>query len=580
MWLNSMAEPEGAWIQFDLGTVYKLHQVHIWNHNTQTEAILGYGIKDALIETSTDGTTWVELKTVTLTQASGKATYTGEDVALDGVIAQYVKITALSNFSILGLKQVGLSEVEFSTVPVLAREPMPADGRTPDGVDIVLGWRPGREAEQHEVVFSDDIQAVADNAAVVGTVNTTTYDVGTLDLGTEYFWRINEINDVETPSVYEGDLWSFLTPDALMIDDFERYQAKEGLYIWEHWIDGFDDPANNGAVVGNGDEPETDQVYEGSQSMPLTYNNVTAPQSEATRSFDPPLDLTAGNPESIEVYVKGIPYAFNGYYSVDGNSWTAMSWNPQYIVMAEQAHVGMAVCSHDAALETTAAFTNVATTGTVTGDWTQADIGGTHPAGTFTETNGTFTIKAMGADIWTAADEFRYVYKNLDGAGSITAQVQSLDPVNAWTKVGVMIRDTTDVGSGNGGVYATGTNGVRYQARLEPGVAAVSDTDVLDGTQQIMSPPVWVRMERKQANGAAPITMTLTDASGKSATIESDDQAATTVGSWTRLHAAPEDLNVNLSQIESITIGVSGAGVKGKIFIDNIRVVRPYATAP
>jgi len=134
---ETKAEPEGAWIQFDLGTVYKLHQVHIWNHNTQTEAILGYGIKDALIETSTDGTTWVELKTVTLTQASGKATYTGEDVALDGVIAQYVKITALSNFSILGLKQVGLSEVEFSTVPVLAREPMAG------ATDVIL-WGAGQ----------------------------------------------------------------------------------------------------------------------------------------------------------------------------------------------------------------------------------------------------------------------------------------------------------------------------------------------------------------------------------------------------------------------------------------------------
>jgi len=571
MWLSNMAETEGVTITFDLGAVYKLNHVHVWNHNSQTETILGYGIKEALIETSEDGATWTELKTVEIAQAPGSDTYTGTDVALDGVIARHVRLTALSNYSILGLKQFGLSEVRFYSIPVLAREPNPANGGTSDGVDVTLQWRAGREAVEHEVVFSDDEQAVINGSAVVGTVDDPAFDLGTLDLGSQYFWKINSRGDM----TYEGDLWTFQTPDQIMIEDFEMYKAKEGLFIWEHWIDGFDNPNENGAVVGNGDEPETDQVYEGSQSMPLVYNNTGAPKSEATRTFDPPVDLASGNPEAIEVYVKGIPYEFNGYYSVDGSGWTSMSWNPQYIVMGEQAHVGMAVCSHDVALETTAVFTNVSTTGNVTGDWTQADIGGTHPAGNFTEANGTFTIKALGADIWTTADELRYVYKHLDGAGSITAQVQSLDPVNAWTKVGVMIRETTDVGASNGGVYATGTNGVRYQARLDTDMAAVSDTDVLDGTQQIMDTPVWVRMERKLANGAAPIYMTLTDTAGKSATIETENTAATTVGTWTLLSAAPGDLNVNLSQIESITIGVGTAGVEGRIFVDAIRTYAP-----
>jgi hypothetical protein len=435
----------------------------------------------------------------------------------------------------------------------------------------VLSWRAGREAQENEVVFSDDMDAVIDNSAVAGTTADLSFDMGTLDLGTSYYWKINSIGETS----YEGDLWTLQTPEEIMIDDFEMYQAKEGLYIWEHWIDGFDNPNENGAVVGNGDNAETAEVYEGSQSMPLAYNNVTAPMSEATRYFDPPLDLEAGNPESIEVYVKGISYAFNGYYSVDGNAWTSMSWNPQYIMMSEDAHVGMAVTSHDVAQETTAVFSNVSTTGSVTGDWTQADIGGTHPAGSFTESNGTFTIKAMGADIWTTDDEFRYVYKNLDGPGSITAEVESLDPVNAWTKVGVMIRNSTDPNSSNGGVYATGTNGVRYQARLETGVAATSDTSVLDGTQEIMTPPVWVRIERALANGAAPIYMTLTDASGQSATIESGLDA-TIIDSWTKLSAAPADLNVNLSRIESISIGIGGNGVEGKIFVDAIRTFKAY----
>ncbi len=579
MWLSNAAETEGVWVQYDLGKVYKLDRFHMWNHNTQTEMILGYGIKEALIETSTDGETWSELKTPTFAQATGLGTYTGTPTPLDGAMAQYVRITALSNYSVLGLKQFGLGEVRFYYIPVQAREPIPADNGTSDGADVLLQWRAGREAVQHEVVFSADRQAVDDGSAVVGTVDNPSFDLGTLDLGHTYYWKINEMNDLGTPPVYEGDLWTFQTPDQFMIDDFERYQAKEGLFIWEHWVDGFENPNDNGAVVGNGDDPETTEVYEGSQSMPLTYNNTAAPKSEATRTFDPPLDLAAGNPASIEVYVKGIPYVVVGSYSVDGNSWTDLEWNPR-VELGEDIYIGMAVTSHDIASVATATIDSVSSTGTVTGDWTQADIGGTHPDENFTEVNGTFTIKAMGGDIWGTADEFRYVYKQLSGAGSLTAKVESLDGTNAWCKAGVMLRDALTPDSSHAFMAATGTNGIHLQGRMSHGASSTQDADHgdLDGTQEIMEKPVWVRIERKIGNSAAPIYMTLTDTAGKSATVETEADA-TTVGSWTLLSAVSDDLSVNLSQIESITIGVSGAGAEGIIYVDAIRTFRPYPTS-
>jgi len=577
MWLNAMDEASGAQITYDLGQAYTLNTMRVWNHNSQTEAFLGYGIKEALVEISSDGETWTELMTVEIPQAPGNATYTGAAIALNEAVAQYVRIKPLSNYSLLGLTQVGLSEVQFHYVPVSPREFSPASGTDTADTSATLSWRAGRYSVEHRVLHSTDLAAIKDGSAVIATTADKSVNVDGLEYSQLNYWQVIDVTADGTE--YPSDIMSFFTAQQKMIEDFEMYSNKEGERIYEYWVDGFDNPDENGAVVGNGDDPETNEVYEGTKSMPLAYNNTTAPKSEATRSFDPPLDLAAGNPEAIEVYVKGIPYEFNGYYSVDGNAWTSMSWNPQIAVMAEDTLIGMAVCSHDVALETTAVFTNVSTTGNVTGDWTQADIGGTHPNHQFTEVNGAFTIKAMGADIWTAADEFRFVSKNLNGVGSITAQVESLDPVNAWTKVGVMIRNSDDVGASFTAVEATGTNGVRYQARLEDGIAAVSDTGVLDGTQEIMNPPVWIRVERKLANDAAPITMTLTDASGNSATVETAADA-TTIASWTKLSAAPADLNVNLSRIESITIGVGGANVEGKIFVDAINVNRPASAAP
>jgi hypothetical protein len=66
---------------------------------------------------------------------------------------------------------------------------------------------------------------------------------------------------------------------------------------------------------------------------------------------------------------------FRGYYSANGTNWTAMSWNPQNITMSSNIYIGLAVTSHNAALTCEAKFSNVTTTGNVTGQWAHQDIG-------------------------------------------------------------------------------------------------------------------------------------------------------------------------------------------------------------
>ncbi len=576
MWLTDAADVDGRWIQYDLGQVYTLHQMHVWNHNSQTESFLGYGIKEALIETSMDGETWTELKVAEIPQATGTNGYTGSDVALDEVAAQYVKITVVSNYSDLGLTQAGLAEMRFYYIPVQASEPQPTDGSETPGVDVALTWRAGRKVAQHEVVFSEDKQAVIDNSAVVGTTEDTSYDPGALTLARDYYWKINEVNDAETPAVYQGDLWMFSTPTALAVDNMESYKPEEGLFIWEHWVDGFGDD-DNGSVVGNGDDPEYVEVYEGSQSLPMAYDN-SAPKSEATRTFDPALDLTTGDPDSLDVYFKGIPYVIIGAYSVDGSSWTDLQWNPP-AELDKDIYIGMAVTSHDVASVATATMDNVATTGNVTGDWTQLDIGA-QPAEGYTEANGTFTIPAMGADIWGTADEFRYVYKELSGEGSITARVESLDGTHDWAKGGVMLRNGLTADSAHAFIAATGIQGVRLQGRMSKGASSTQDNDNggLDGTQEIMEEPVWIRISREAANAAGTFYVTVTDTAGKSVTVADPNPDATQLD-WTLLSIPVADLaGINTSGIETITLGVEGPSGQGTIYVDYLHTPKEILT--
>jgi len=56
MWLSNMDGPQPTWIQYEFDKVYKLHEMWVWNHNTSLEPAVGFGIREAVIEYSTDGT--------------------------------------------------------------------------------------------------------------------------------------------------------------------------------------------------------------------------------------------------------------------------------------------------------------------------------------------------------------------------------------------------------------------------------------------------------------------------------------------------------------------------------------------
>ncbi|UCD49331.1 MAG: hypothetical protein JSW27_17580 [Phycisphaerales bacterium] len=112
------------------------------------------------------------------------------------------------------------------------------------------------------------------------------------------------------------------------------------------------------------------------------------------------------------------------------------------------------------------------------------------------EAAGTTMIVGRGADIWGSSDEFQYAYTTITGNGSMTVKVDSLDHTDNWTKAGIMIRETLDAGSSFAAVYATGTNGVRFQARAMANQDATSDTSVVTAEQTALTAPVWIKIER------------------------------------------------------------------------------------
>jgi hypothetical protein len=280
MWSSAATDP-APWIQFEFAQLQKLDKARVWNHNTQTESILGFGIKEAQVEASIDGESWTDLGTVELAQAQGLPTYAGFEVPLDGTVAKYIKVTALSNWSLLGLPQKGLSEVRFYALPMRARLETPADGAAGQDPLVDLSWRAGREAAQHTVLVGPAPDALVE----LGTVDDPMY-TASVDLDSTVYWQVNEVNDAMDPATWEGNVWSMDIAEYVTVDDMESYKSEEGGYVWETWVDGFGDD-NNGALLGHGgDDMETDIAYDGAQSLPFYYGQGGAANAEAFRDID------------------------------------------------------------------------------------------------------------------------------------------------------------------------------------------------------------------------------------------------------------------------------------------------------
>ncbi len=306
MWMTAGAQPH--WIQYEFDAVYKLDSLRVWNSNQQVESFIGFGAKKVTIETSTDGTAWAAVTNVPeFAQASGAPGYAANTtVNLGGVEAKYVKLTITANWG-GAVPQTGLSEVRFSYVPTQARAPQPATAAKSVTIDTSLDWRPGRGAASHKVYFGTDANAVANGTATAKTVTDHSFSPGVLNLGTTYYWRVDEVN----AATYPGSVWSFTTQEYAVVEDFESYTDKAGKEIFSAWVDGLaDNYKSSGSTVGldtakNGTFGETTIFHGGKQSMPLAYDNTKTPISEATRTFDSPPNWTANGIKSLSLWFQG-----------------------------------------------------------------------------------------------------------------------------------------------------------------------------------------------------------------------------------------------------------------------------------
>ena len=126
--------------------------------------------------------------------------------------------------------------------------------------------------------------------------------------------------------------------------------------------------------------------------------------------------------------------------------------------------------------------------------WSSQDIGAVAAAGSFTDNGSSLSVTGSGADIWSTADEFRYVYRSLNGDGEIIARVSSLTNTDPWAKAGVMMRESLAANSRFALMLMTpGANGAAFQYRTSTGGSAAPS----NSQDNVSTIPRWIRLVRQ-----------------------------------------------------------------------------------
>jgi regulation of enolase protein 1 (concanavalin A-like superfamily) len=178
---------------------------------------------------------------------------------------------------------------------------------------------------------------------------------------------------------------------------------------------------------------------------------------------------------------------FDAYAGDDGRTWKLVGTDT--IKMGTTVEAGFAVTSHDATASATAVFSS--TTLTRLPRWTGEDVGRVGVAGSQTITSDRIDVLGAGADVWSSADAFRFVWRPMSGDGEIVARLVSLEAVRAWTKAGVMIRASRDAGAPHAFMLMSAGKGAAFQRRLTSGGESVNTS------AGVPTLPVWLRVVRQ-----------------------------------------------------------------------------------
>jgi len=533
-------------------------------------------------------------------------TYTGlaalhptADIGNDGSSGPYEAFCGL-------LDEVQLYDNALSAVEVLsamqgkpfplASGPSPKDGSMILDTWVNLSWRSGEFAVSHDMYMGDNYDDVNDGAegTFLGNQAGTFIVAGFpgfafpdgLVPGTTYYWRVDEVNDTEPNSPWQGDVWSFsIAPKTAYDPDPADGAELVDLTADLSWTEGF------GAKLHT--------VYIGDNFHDV--NNAAGGSAQGTTTYTPGT-LKSGKTyywrvdefDIIETY-KGDVWSFttqgavvslkpsNG--AVDVKQTQILTWSP-----------GEAAASHEVYFGTDKEVLRDADTGSpeykgtrnlgsesydpgklewdATYYWRVDEVNNANPDSPWIGPVWSFTTANF-----LIVDDFES-YNDLDPADPdsnriFNAWIDGYDDPTNGSLVGSDLppfAEQTIVHGGNQSMPVFYDNSVGYSE------ATLTLTYPRDWTENgVNTLTIWFRGDSDNA------AETLYVALNGSAVINHDNPNAAQINKWTQWNIdlqAFADQGVNLANVNTIALGLGNrnnplAGGSGTMYFDDIRLYLP-----
>jgi hypothetical protein len=465
----------------------------------------------------------------------------------------------------------------------LATNPEPFDGMILEDTWISLGWTKGAYAVSHDVYFGDNFDDVKAGAESVfqGNQNDTFYVIGFpgfpypdgLAIGKTYYWRIDEVNEANPDSPWEGNIWSFTVPPKTAFnpdpadgaesvdpnDDLDWISGFGAILNYVYFGDNFDDVNN-----ATGGPPHGSTTYDpGPLKMAKTYYwrvdefDAVGTHKGDVWSFTTDGAVAALNPVNGAVDVTQTP-VLNWAPGFGATHEIFFGTDPTSLELKGSGNLGSESYEPEQLEWNTTYYWRIDET-----DSANADSPWTGPVWSFTTAN--FLIiddmEAYNDLDPTDPDSNRIFNVWLDGYG---------DPTNG-SLVGYdnpPFAEQTIVHSGNQSMPMYYDNSA---GKSEATLTLTSNRDwTVKGVDTLT---IWFR------GSTGNTAETLYVALNGSARVNNDNPDAATVMRWTQWNVdlqAFADQGVNLANVNSITIGLSSVtGGSGMLYFDDIRLYAP-----
>ena len=274
--------------------------------------------------------------------------------------------------------------------PTLAENPSPTDGELEVRTNLLFSWELGKRTRSSNVYFGK-----TNPPSLVTTITENSFNPGTLDLNTKYYWKIDGVNEWGTT---DGTVWEFTTQAVPSLP--EGWASLDIGKVGISGDDSFEDNSFRVTSSGSGIKENADQFrfvyHELSGNGEIIARVVSVDNTSSTamagamirekldstsahsmsaitpesgikaqwRSFD------SGGTKSKSGSVVNAPYwvklvrASNylvSYESADGQTWKSLK--TEEIKMQSDVQIGLVVTSGDNDSLCTALFDNVSING-------------------------------------------------------------------------------------------------------------------------------------------------------------------------------------------------------------------------